>query len=146
MTLIARKKVDFLYDPCYDSFPKFGEPKITIKVEQAKSIDSTNVPNVFTPGIEPYSYWRIEDDVSISDFEIAIYNRYGKRVYHFRGNIRDWTGWDGYNKSTNNFVTTGVYYFVVKAIQPLPDFQTQKLPENLSFTKKGFIHVYNGSD
>jgi gliding motility-associated-like protein len=141
--LIAKKNVDFLYDPCYDTFPKTGAPPMQITVDPAKSIDTTKIPNVFTPPNGTYKYWRFTEDVSIVDFEIFIFNRYGKKVYHFKGNIRDWEGWDGYNKETSKTVSTGVYYYIVKTIQPLPDFETKKPPEDLNLVKKGFIHVYN---
>jgi gliding motility-associated-like protein len=141
--LIAKKNVDFLYDPCYDTFPSPSAAKMTIKVTPVKSIDSTKVPNVFTPPNGPYKYWRFKNDISITEFEISIYNRYGKKVYHFKGNIRDWNGWDGFNKETSKTVSTGVYYYAVKTIKPLPDFQTGEITDPLTLVSKGFIHVYN---
>ena len=33
-------------------------------------------------------------DVSIYEFDIVIFNRYGKKVHEFRGHIRNWKGWD----------------------------------------------------
>jgi gliding motility-associated-like protein len=144
--LVAKKYFDLIDDFCYDTFPKKDAPTTDqrqIEVNQVK--DSLTIPNVFTPNnANAYPYWRMEDDVSITDFEIAIYNRYGKKVYYFRGNIRDWIGWDGKNDANGKYVSTGVYYYVVKKISPLPDFGTRKLPETVNFTKKGFIHTYTG--
>jgi len=138
--LIAKKEVDFLYDPCYDTFPD-AEVEINL-IKVAETLDSVYAPNVFTPPNGKYKFWRFTDDVSITDFEIAIYNRYGKRVYHYKGDIRDWMGWDGSNKD-KKFVSTGVYFFVVKAMRTLADHETLKLPEKLYLIKRGYIHVYN---
>lgn len=140
--LIAKKEVDFLYDPCYDTFPDAELDTNLIEISEVQNIDSATVPNVFTPPNGEYKYWRFTDDVSITDFEIAIYNRYGKRVYHYKGDIRDWMGWDGSNKDKKT-VSTGVYFFVVKAMRTLADHETLKLPEKLYLIKRGYIHVYN---
>ena len=113
-----------------------------------------NLPNVFSCPDGESNYFRFIGDVSITLFEIAIYNRYGKRVYHFNGDIRDWDGWDGMDKNSNKYVNTGVYYYVVKEIRTLPDFETGRKPrltagEGEEVVKgepdiyKGFIHVYN---
>lgn len=139
--LIAKKNVDFLYDPCYDTFPKSGSDEEIqefnkIDVTQAY-FDTAQVPNVLTPN---YDYWRFKGDVSLTDLEIAIFNRFGKRVYHYKGDFRDWPGWDGTNNG--NKVNTGVYFYVVKQLKALPDFETENLPEGLILIKKGFIHVY----
>jgi gliding motility-associated-like protein len=106
---------------------------------------------VFTPPNGNVKYFRFYQDASITDFEIAIYNRFGKRVYHFAGNIRDWDGWDGTIKGSNRVVQTGVYYYVVKEIRGLPDFDshivgdlTKEGEDNSKNTiHRGFVHVYN---
>lgn len=141
--LVAKRNVDFLYDPCYDTFPRIESDTNKILVDQAQSIDSTQIPNVFTS--KHKTNWRFKEDVSVSDVEIAIFNRFGNRVYHFKGNIRDWPGWDGSNNGKRK-VNTGVYFFVVKKISALPDFETEKLPEELVLVKRGFIHYYNLDD
>jgi hypothetical protein len=101
-----------------------------------------SIQNVFTPpnGLNPI--WRYED-VSITFFEIAIYNRYGRRVHHFEGNIRDWLGWDGTVNNTSNYVSTGVYYYVLKDYNTAPKFGAAQNPEIDNSVKKGMIHVFN---
>ena len=63
------------------------------------------------------------DEVSIEEMHIEIYNRYGKRVHEYDGNIRDWEGWDGRINNSSNYVQTGVYYYVVQWRNVLQDFQ-----------------------
>jgi gliding motility-associated-like protein len=138
--LVAKKNVDFLYDPCYDTFPRIESDTNKILVDQVQSVDTSQVPNVFTSK----QRWRFKEDVSITDFEIAIFNRFGDKVYHFKGNIRDWPGWNG--ERNGKRVSTGVYFFVVKKIKALPDYETEKLPEELVLVKKGFVHFYDIGD
>ncbi len=80
------------------------------------SIDQPTLmaPNVFSINSASYQgTWRFTD-VSISDFEIAIYSRSGRRIHHFKGNVRDWNGWDGRINNSGNYVPTGVYWYIVK--------------------------------
>ncbi len=172
--LIAYNVVEHLYDVCADTFPKSNE-EITgidypVVVEESEMTPKASLPNVFSCPDGENNYFRFIGDVSITFFEIAIYNRYGKRVYHFKGDIRDWDGWDGMDNNSKNYVHTGVYYYVVKEIKTLPDFETGRKP-NLSNPPggnetgggtsntgdqtanstgadsntlyKGFVHVYN---
>jgi hypothetical protein len=161
--LIAYHYLDFSLETCVDTFPKYFEPdaKAPIEVEQAQILSNNKelLPNVFAPPNGSPNYFRFYDDASITDFEIAIYNRYGKRVYHFAGNIRDWEGWDGKIKNSNKVVQTGVYYYVVKEISGLPDWEThevrdihEEFPGNnekdsdgikLNNIHRGYVHVYN---
>lgn len=142
--LIAKKNVDFLYDPCYDTFPEVGSELDLnfnkIEVSQVQNIDTSQTPNVFTSAHK--NPWRFKQDVSIEGIEIMIFNRYGHQVHHFKGNIRDWPGWDGTNNGKGK-VSTGVYYFVVKSMRPLPDFESGNLPSELNLVKKGFIHYFD---
>lgn len=151
--LIAYHYLDFSLETCVDTFPKYFELDEVDPIEVDQAIIQTQefLPNVFTPPNGNIQYFRFYQDASITDFEIAIYNRYGKRVYHYTGNIRDWDGWDGRIKDSNRVVQTGVYYYVVKEIRGLPDFDTgivgdlteegeDKSKNNIH---RGFIHVYN---
>ena len=79
---------------------------------------SGSLPNVFSIPNGSFQF----DDKSITTFEIVIYNRYGKRVHKFEGNIRDWPGWDGRINESNRYVSTGVYFYVIKRLDLLRDF------------------------
>jgi gliding motility-associated-like protein len=151
--LVAYKNVDFT-DACKDTFPKENDESVEIivndwSIDGGNSLTAMKIPNVFTPPNGEYPYWRFYDDVSITDFEIIIYNRYGKKVYEYKGNIRNWDGWDGKNKGTDKTVPTGVYYYVVKKITTLPNFDPatkNDATKNKSIpgeVYKNFIHVFN---
>jgi len=103
--LTARHKVEWSLLVCEDFMEAEDEIKILepkLKADNAISIpDGDN--NVFRFA-----------DITIVDFEISIFNRSGMRVHHFKGNIRDWDGWDGRNDNSTNYVPTGVYYYIVK--------------------------------
>ncbi len=151
--LIAYHYLDFSLETCVDTFPKYFELDAVeaIEVEQAMVQGQAELPNVFAPPNGVVQYFRFYDDASITNFEIAIYNRFGKKVYHYVGNIRDWEGWDGRIKDSNRVVQTGVYYYVVKELRGLPDFSTQEVRDiNEDFPdgsknniQRGFVHVYN---
>jgi hypothetical protein len=164
--LVVYNVVEHLYEVCTDTFPKSDEILDTndypIVVNESQITPQASLPNVFScPGGES-NYFRFIGDVSITFFEIAIYNRFGKRIYHYEGNIRDWEGWDGMDNNSKNYVHTGVYYYVVKEIKTLPDFETGRKPrlmynydsgtstqgDNTTQTDKnslykGFVHIYN---
>ena len=167
--LVVYNIVPHLYEACTDTFPKEDEDVVIDNVTYPIVIDAASItaelPNVFLPGGDP-EYIRFKEDVSITDFEIAIYNRFGKRVYHYMGNIRDWEGWDGRVKNSDRYVSSGVYFYVVKEIKVLPDYSTGIKPKlidpNAQTTQpadggtgedtrkvdpntiyRGFIHVYN---
>lgn len=147
-------------DVCVDTSPDFQEradhPDIPIEVDKPPGFPTTDeLANVFTPPNPPNNYWRFHHDASITDFEIAIYNRYGNRVHHFEGNIRDWEGWDGRINKSDRMASSGVYYYVIKDITPLPLYHNpldEAPPEAVDIyedesqnnnLKRGFIHLYN---
>jgi hypothetical protein len=161
--LVAYASSDFIYGVCTDTFPTASDevPDYPIVVDEASlqkgdASSANQLPNVMTCPNGKNNIFRFLSDVSITDFEIVIYNRYGNRVYHFQGNIRDWEGWDGHDKGSNSYVETGVYYYAVKEINVLPDYETGRevrLAKDFPRNKKakdqknslycGFIHVYN---
>jgi len=156
--LIVYNIVDHLYEACTDTFPKSGEVLDTndypVEIGESEMTAQANLPNVFSCPEGENNYFRFIGDVSITFFEIAIYNRYGNRIYHFEGDIRDWEGWDGMDHNSKNYVHTGVYYYVVKEIKTLPDFETGRKPRLTAndiadvdkpapTIYKGFVHVYN---
>jgi gliding motility-associated-like protein len=136
---------------CIDSFPAEDDLVEPIVIEvDPPTIDAENWPNVFTPPNGEIKYFRFTGDVSITHFEISIYNRYGKRVYQYQGNIRDWEGWDGTYRNSDKIVSTGVYYYVIKELSELPqydpdpDLPVEGIPSEVrSDIIKGFLHVYN---
>jgi len=104
-----------------------------------------NAPNAIAV---PEGIFRFSD-VSVINFEIVIYNRYGRRVHHFEGDIRDWDGWDGRNKNSNNYVPTGVYYYIVKDFSKSVPFRPPTPKKAVWFGSdsnneyRGFFHVFN---
>jgi len=151
--LVAYHYLDFSLETCVDTFPKYFELDAInpVEIDQAIVQSQEFLPNVFTPPNGDIKYFRFYQDASITNFEIAIYNRYGKRVYHYVGNIRDWEGWDGKVNNSNRIVQTGVYYYVVKEIRGLPDFSTSEVRDidedfpdgSKNNIHRGFVHVYN---
>jgi hypothetical protein len=157
--LIVSSTYDHLFDACSDT-SEFSDSSIIIPEATILGNDSVNLPNVFSCPDGDNNIFRFTNDASIAYFEIVIYNRYGKRVYHFTGNIRDWEGWDGRDKNSDHYVQTGVYYYVVKEMEVLPDFETgEEVRLEYYFPSKvlgadgkkksvpsiyqGFVHVYN---
>lgn len=142
-------------NPCVDTFPGSDdlvpEPIVVATPTVNAGADLGNWPNVFTPPNGEIKYFRFTGDVSITNFDISIYNRYGKRVYQYQGNVRDWEGWNGRIKGTGKYVSTGVYYYVIKEMYELPYYKPDPElpppegidPEIKPQLLKGFVHVYN---
>ncbi len=153
--IIVYNVVEHLYETCSDTFPKYEETtnfEYPLEVSESQMPSKVNLPNVFSCPEGVNNYFRFIGDVSITSFEIAIYNRFGKRVYHYEVNIRDWEGWDGKDNNSNKYVHTGVYYYVVKELITMPDFETGLKPrltagevvkKDEPGLYKGFVHVYN---
>lgn len=145
--LITTRVTPGRYKACTDTFPSEHTDSLTIVVEEPTLPVTTNVI-VINEGKSQLGYFRFKDEVSIGYFEIAIFNRYGKRVYHYEGNFRDWGGWDGYDRNTHNAVHDGVYFYVVKTILPIPNYngkaQNIEKPKEGSSGNiyRGFLHVY----
>ncbi|HNS30212.1 MAG: gliding motility-associated C-terminal domain-containing protein [Bacteroidales bacterium] len=77
------------------------------------------IPNVFTPnGANPtFKFVLPEDNImSIKDFKITIFSRWGNRVYAYTGDPKTWEGWDGKIDGTKGDAAAGVYYFVIEAV------------------------------
>ncbi len=105
------------------------------------SSDSVNAPNVISPPNGNNPIWRF-DDVSITSIEVMIYNRWGQRVHYYKGDIRDWGGWDGTKNNSSNYVSTGVYYYVVKNFGVINSFSNETVDID-DAVRSGFIHVFN---
>ena len=80
-------------------------------VEPANIEDGEQPPNVFTPdGNNPM--FKISN-ISIRQFKITIFTRWGKLVYTHQGiDMLEWEGWDG--NIGNSKASTGVYYYVLE--------------------------------
>jgi hypothetical protein len=113
------------------------------------------LPNVFTPNGDlhndiallfdpkaesPNNVFR-STDVSIFLIDITIFDRIGKKVHQYSGNIRDWMGWDGNVMGSNREAPDGVYFYCLTCIyygKSEDDHQLQRMEK----TSKGFIHLY----
>jgi hypothetical protein len=158
--LVVSSTYDHLYNACTDTL-EMSDSGLIIRGAKIAEFslqvpDSVRLPNILTCPDGENNIFRFTGDVSITDFEIVILNRYGKRVYHFKGNIRDWEGWDGHDKNSEKYVSTGVYYYVVKELEVLPEYgsgrevrlESYYPPENIeglpvSSIYRGYIHVFN---
>lgn len=149
----------------YSAKPFECEDSAVIEVKLASSIlggDTLLFPNVFTPNsdgfnglFKHYQEGTLSDavnknnlfrtfDVSIYHFSIKIFSRYGTLVHEYKGNIRDWKGWDGKIKDSNRDAPEGVYYWVVDMIQAYEYREGGQLKAK-KFNKKmqsGFVHLY----
>jgi hypothetical protein len=108
------------------------------------------MPNVFSPDHE-YTLENYEtsendifrsEDVSVVTIEITIFDRAGRKMHEYAGNIRDWKGWDGNVKNSSRKAPEGVYYW---AVSTLIYFKNPD-PNNDQPIKKevysGFFHLY----
>ncbi len=132
---------------CIDSF----------RLDNSIELDDTlfMLPNVFTPNADGHNDVLIlyeensnnvfrSEDVSVTTIEITIFNRAGRKVHEYAGNIRDWEGWDGNIMKSNLPAPEGVYfycltyyYFITKEGEN-PRQSAVFKHKNL----KGFIHLY----
>ncbi len=74
-----------------------------------------DIPNVFTPNDDGINDVFTIYSQSLREFEIAIYDRWGKRVYHYDGDINDWDGWSGKIKNSERNASPGEYFYVITA-------------------------------
>ncbi len=132
----------------------------SVKKELTVSKPELQVPNVFTPNGDGINDIFRVYDVSITDFHIIIYDRYGEKVHEFRGDIRNWQGWDGKINNSDSKAADGVYYYVISKASAIEDWTTNK-PADLNKQQdsgsgsgtestsqdvyKGFIHLYRGN-
>lgn len=138
--MVARHNFELINKICTDTV-EISDDLIIAKPQ-------LQAPNAFSPPSGDNPYWRFRD-ITITDFEITIFNRNGLKVHTFKGNIRNWDGWDGSYRNSTNTVPTGVYFYVVKKIGVPPNIvATESQPaewlgggDNTEY--KGFIHVFN---
>ncbi|MBN2761890.1 MAG: gliding motility-associated C-terminal domain-containing protein [Bacteroidales bacterium] len=108
------------------------------------------LPNVFTPNgdlnndvvklYEENNVFRSED-VSTFTIEITIYDRIGKKVHEYSGDVREWKGWDGFVMGSNREAPDGVYFYCLTRHFYGP---SEDNPELISREEKdkGFIHLF----
>lgn len=149
--LIVSTRLPLTINACVDTFPGYDEIRDSVVVNNPEVVygDPATLdkwPNVFTPPNGEIEYFRFTGDVSITHIDISIYNRYGKRVYEYQGNVRDWEGWNGRMKGTGKYVSTGVYYYVIKEMYELPNYDPENQggiePSVKPTLLRGFVHVY----
>ncbi len=132
---------------CIDSF----------RLENSVELEDTLflLPNVFTPNADGHNDVLVlyeensnnvfrSQDISVTSIEITIFNRIGRKVHEYAGNIRDWKGWDGNIMNSKLPAPEGVYfycltyyYFVTK--------EGENPRQSAVFKRKdmkGFIHLY----
>jgi hypothetical protein len=131
----------------------------TIRLDKANALimdaatqTEFKMPNVFTPDRDKnYVFKQFEDtpgtvtndifrssEVSVIYIDITIFSRTGLKVHEFKGNMRDWQGWDGQIKDSNRKAPEGVYFYVITS---LVAYQDSVDPINRGMLK-GFFHLY----
>jgi len=106
------------YATCVDTF------KLESGINVKKSSLDLDIPNAFTPidqnGVN--DYLTIKSPISLRQFEMKIFNRWGKRVYDYSKNNLDnpeWKdtqyGWDGRLNGRDTFASPGAYFYVITA-------------------------------
>ena len=162
VTLIT--KSDKPYE-CIDSSAieiSIDEPSMGVYSVVDETGDPPMLPNVFTPnwdgfgdvlrlyqeggaGSGPENYANDlfrSADVSVYDIDIVIFNRYGKKVHEYYGNIRDWKGWDGKIMNSDKNASEGVYFYVIRRISAVENWENPELMEYKKKIRRGFIHLF----
>jgi gliding motility-associated-like protein len=115
-------KTDTSYTDTTYLYPKTYKVKlISVSAEKCTDSVSTTIivaqseiefPNVFTPDGSGVNDMFKPDFNSLVYFKITIYNRWGRVVHEFDGDVNDWSGWDGKTKLGLE-ASPGVYFFIV---------------------------------
>jgi len=96
-----------------------------VRVDSSE-IDSSLIPNVFTPDgnglndvfvLPKASNLSGEGQrgiVSMKWIEVSVFNRSGQLVYRYDGDPMDWEGWRGKVRNSNRDAAEGVYLYVIK--------------------------------
>ncbi len=142
-------------------YKKPGKYKITLTTKSDKPyecMDSVTaeaelvygnfiLPNVFSPDreltIENYQESENDifrsEDVSVVTIEITIFDRAGKRMHEYSGDIRDWKGWDGLVMKSERKAPEGVYYWAVSTLIYFKDPVEDDIKKEVY---SGFFHLY----
>lgn len=120
----------------------YTTPPVNITVDDPK----LDVVNVFTPNGDGNNDYFKPLTISLRQFEITIYTRMGRRVYHYKGNdLRSWEGWDGRIENTGKEAAEGAYFYVIKALgwdEPPTRFNEKSRKQNPPQTFGGAFHLY----
>ena len=108
--------------------------------------ENFSFPNVFSPNydgendkfaLHENNLFR-SADVSVIAIEIGIFDRAGRMVHQYSGNIRDWEGWDGLIMNSKRQAPEGVYFYVITLLKA---WENKTNPVNQDVLK-GFFHLY----
>ena len=120
----------------------YTTPQETISVDDPK----LDVANVFTPNGDTMNDYFKPYIVSLRQFEITIYTRTGRRVYHYKGNdLRSWEGWDGRIENSGKEAAEGVYFYEIKALgwdEPPTRFNHKSQKQTPPQVFGGTVHLY----
>ncbi len=83
----------------------------TITVDVSTCLNTSSIPNVFTPNGDTKNDVFFIDAQSVSDYSITIYDRWGKTMYSSTNPL---SYWEGRNQNDNSLVSDGVYYYILK--------------------------------
>lgn len=121
---------------------------VIIDIVIANPFDSLVFPDVFTPNCDGDNDYFRTHDVSINSISIAIFNRYGRKVHEFSGNIRDWEGWNGRIMDSKRRATEGIYYYIVEAIVAFEYIEEEgiKIKQYGKEQKSGFVYLFIGDN
>ena len=90
--------------------------KCDIVVEHSL-LDSTSIPNVFTPNgdgtNDVFKFITGSEPVSMRTIDLKIYGRNGNLVYKYAGEAAGWTGWNGKFMGDKAECASGVYHYVI---------------------------------
>ncbi len=122
------------------SIPDDGQSFIRVAKSELKI---EGIPNVFSPNGDGQNDFFVikEPDTNLKSmayFTIHIHNRWGKRVYSYTGDPRNWEGWNGKVEITNANAPEGVYYYVIEAV----GWDGKKFQGG---PYKGFMYLFRGN-
>lgn len=128
------------YNQCVNT----SEPTV-IEVKQSNMTTDTEVgefdfmPNLFISGYGQHFSVRTQD-VSIKYAEIKIYDRNGTKIHQFKGDIKEWPGWDGTLGLGNKEAPEGVYFYSIE----VTDWTGKTVKGGKKDTPyTGFFHLYH---
>jgi gliding motility-associated-like protein len=106
-----------------------------------------SLPNVFSPNSDGdndlltfYDNNNVfrSGDISVVTIDLTIFDRAGRKMHEYAGNIRDWNGWDGRVMNSNREAPEGVYFYVISYLYAYEDHAKPIGKKVL----KGFFHLY----
>jgi gliding motility-associated-like protein len=86
------------------------EAEFEVPVTPEACITPVGVPNTFTPNGDDYNdLWVINHYEEYPEMEVAVFDRWGQRVFYSKGYEKPWDG-----TYQNQIVPPGVYYYTIK--------------------------------